>query len=89
MLLSLTNPKALLASLMLYPLFLNTDYSYTSQAITLSLTAMTISFLVYSLYSLAASTLQKKLTSNRFANKIVGAMYLSAAGTLAFKNLNQ
>lgn len=89
MLLSLTNPKALLASLMLYPLFLNTDYSYTSQAITLSLTAMTISFLVYSLYSLTASTLQKKLTSNRFANKIVGAMYLSAAGTLAFKNLNQ
>src|SRR5690606_35482959 len=60
MFVSLTNPKALLASIMVYPLFLSTEYSYSSQAVILSLTAMAISFSVYGSYSLAAITLKNK-----------------------------
>lgn len=82
---SLTNPKALLASIMVYPLFLNSTYSYTTQSLTLSLIAMAISFIVYSSYSLAASALKDRLADSKLANKIVGSMYLGAAGALATK----
>lgn len=82
---SLTNPKALLASIMVYPLFLNSTHSYTTQSITLSLSAMAISFIVYSSYSLAASALKDRLADSKLANKIVGSMYLGAAGALATK----
>lgn len=82
---SLTNPKAFLASIMVYPLFLSSSYSYTSQSIILSLSAMAISFLVYSSYSLAASALKDRLAGNKLANKIVGSMYLGAACALATK----
>jgi len=85
MLVSLTNPKALLASLMVYPLFLSPEFTYSIQAVTLSLTAMVISFTVYGSYSLAASALKNRLTGSSLANKIVGSMYLGAAGVLATK----
>jgi len=85
MFVSLTNPKALLASLMVYPLFVTPYYSYLTQAAILSLTAMAISFTVYASYSLAASALKGRLSGNKLANKIVGSMYLGAAGALATK----
>ena len=85
MFVSLTNPKALLASIMVYPLFLSAEYSYTSQAVMLSLTAMVISFSVYGSYSLAAKALQNKLAGSKLANKIVGSMYLGSASVLASK----
>lgn len=86
MFVSLTNPKALLASLMVYPLFLSTEYIYTEQAAILSLSAMAISFSVYSSYSLAALALKNSLASSKLANKIVGSMYLGAASALAAKS---
>jgi homoserine/homoserine lactone efflux protein len=85
MFVSLTNPKALLASLMVYPLFLNAEYNYIVQASTFSLSAMAISFTVYASYSLAASALKNRLTGSKLANKIVGSMYLGAASALATK----
>lgn len=86
MFVSLTNPKALFASFMVYPLFLSTEYAYTEQAVILSLSAMVISFSVYSSYSLAALALKSRLTSSKLANKIVGSMYLAAASALATKS---
>lgn len=82
---SLTNPKALLASIMIYPLFLSPEYIYSTQAIILSLSAMAISFSIYSSYSLAASALKNRLTGSKLANKIIGSMYLGAASALATK----
>ena len=85
MFVSLTNPKALLASLMVYPLFISHEYTYLTQAVTLSLTAMVISFVVYSTYSLAASAFKNRLSGSKLANKLVGSMYLGAAGVLVTK----
>lgn len=85
LLVSLTNPKALLASFMLYPLFINSHDLYLMQAVTLTLAAMTVSFLVYGSYSLAAVALKKRFSGSATANKIVGSMYVGAAGMLAIK----
>lgn len=85
MLVSLTNPKALLASLMIYPLFLTAEHSYSSQAVILSLSAMVISFSVYASYSLAASALKSRLAGSKLANNIIGSLYVSAAGALTLK----
>ena len=80
---SLTNPKALLASLMLYPLFINQEQSFQKQAILISITAMGVSFLIYSLYCLFASILKDKLSNSHWVNKLIGGIYVSAAGVLA------
>jgi len=82
---SLTNPKALLASFMLYPLFINSYDSYLMQAVTLTLVAMTVSFLIYASYSLAAVVFKKRLAGSATANNIVGSVYVGAAGMLAIK----
>ena len=82
---SLTNPKALLASFMVYPLFLNTEESYVIQAVILSSAAMVISFVIYGSYSLAAVTLKNRFKSNKSENKLMGALYISAASMLASK----
>ena len=85
MFVSLTNPKALLASLMLYPLFIHDAGSYATQSVALGLVAMLVSFGVYGGYVLAASLIRRRLVRSRRANKIVGAFYLGAAGALAAK----
>ncbi|QJX03040.1 LysE family transporter [Alcanivorax sp. IO_7] len=85
MLVSLTNPKALLASLMLYPLFIRDAGSYAAQSVVLGLVAMVVSFGVYGGYVLAASLIRRRLVRSHRANKIVGAFYLGAAGALAAK----
>lgn len=82
---SLTNPKALLASFMLYPLFLNTQDAYALQAVILSSAAMAVSFVVYGSYSLAAVALKNRLESSSVANKLIGGLYFGAASVLASK----
>jgi len=79
LLVSLTNPKALLSSLMLYPMFVSPEQDYWLQAVVLSVAAMAVS------YALAASTIKSKLASSVFANKLVGSLYLGAASALASK----
>ena len=85
MLVSLTNPKAILASIMIYPVFISSEHPYFSQAIALLLSAMLISFSVYSLYSLVAYRLKDYLSGSKLGNKIVGSIYLGAASALASK----
>ena len=86
MLFSLTNPKALMASVLTYPLFISPEYSYVPQALSIALCAMVISFTVYGTYSLSASVFKKRLIQNKWGNKVVGSLYLVAAGTLASKS---
>ena len=86
MLFSLTNPKALLASVLVYPIFISPAYSYAPQSTIIALCAMVISFSVYGAYSFSASVFKARLIRNRWANKIVGCIYLFAAGSLASKS---
>ncbi|PPI83538.1 amino acid permease [Marinobacter maroccanus] len=83
---SLTNPKALLASLMIYPLFITSSGTYISQALALMTVAMAISFSIYATYIVGASKLGKHLRRSEWANKIVASFYLGAAGVLASKS---
>lgn len=85
MLVSLTNPKALLASLMLYPLFIAQSQSLLPQAASLTFTAMVISFCIYLAYCLAGSALKNRLSSSSFVNKLTGSLYVAAAGVLVTK----
>ena len=82
---SLTNPKALLASFLIYPVFISPEQSYIVQAINLSLCAMSISFLVYASYSFFAAVMKSHLSRSKIADRIIGAIYLGAAGILATK----
>lgn len=82
---SLTNPKALLASFLVYPVFISPVHAYNFQAIALSLCAMAVSFLVYGSYSFFASVLKGRLSSSKLADRIVGGLYLGAASVLATK----
>ena len=85
MFVSLTNPKALLASLMLYPLFISSSQAFLPQATALTLTAMAISFCIYASYGCAAVALKDRLASSGLANKLTGCMYLGAVSALAPK----
>lgn len=83
---SLTNPKALLASLLIYPLFITSSGAYSSHAVALMVVAMAISFSIYATYIVGASSLGKHLRGSKWANKIVASLYLGAAGVLASKS---
>lgn len=83
---SLTNPKALLASLLIYPLFITSSGAFSSQALVLVLFAMAISFSIYAIYIVGASKVGKHLRRSKWANKIVASFYLGAAGVLASKS---
>ena len=64
---------------------MNPQYSYLLQAVVLSISAMVVSFTVYSSYSVVASAFKNGLVSSKFANQVVGSIYLGAAGALALK----
>lgn len=86
-LVSLISPKALIASLIIYPMFITPDFPYLQQAVIISLTAMSISFITYISYGMAASKLKTRLTGTLFVNKIAGGLFLSAATILAAKKI--
>ena len=86
MLFSLTNPKAIVASVLTYPLFINQEYSYVPQALSITLCAVVISFTIYGTYSISTSVFKKRVIKNKWGNKVVGSLYLVAAGTLATKS---
>ena len=85
MLVSLTNPKALLASLMIYPLFMAKSEGYVRQAVALVVIAMFVSFVIYAAYIVTASKLGRQLNRGEWASKTVAGFYLGAAGLLASK----
>ena len=80
---SCTNPKGLIASLLLYPAFVNPRLPYLQQALILSFTAMTLSLLVYGSYVQIAGK-AKGLFKNRTAiNRFVGVIYIGVTIALA------
>lgn len=81
-LVSLSNPKVVLINMMLLPVFLSPDKPIVIQGAVIVVTGTVLSFFVYSVYALFASKFMSKLKS-RTTNKIVGVIYMSAAGALA------
>ena len=81
-LVSLSNPKVVLANLMLLPVFLSPDKPILIQGAIIVLTGTVLSFFVYSSYALFASKFMAKMKT-KTTNRIVGAIYTTAAGALA------
>ena len=81
-LVSLSNPKVVLINLMLLPVFLSPDKPIYIQGAVIVVTGTVLSFFVYSAYALFASKFMSKLKT-KTTNRIIGAIYTSAAGALA------
>ena len=81
-LVSLSNPKVVLGNLMLLPVFLSPDKPILVQGAIIVATGTVLSFLVYSAYAFFASKFLAKMKTAT-TNRIVGAIYLTAAGALA------
>lgn len=86
LLVSLTNPKAILVGTLVFPLYIDERQAFLPQAITLGITAMLISFVVYFLYVLCAERLSNKLRRSSLSNKILGSIYAGAGLALASIN---
>lgn len=84
-LVSFTNPKGLLASLLIYPAFVDPTLPYVSQSLVLGLTAMAISLAVYVGYMLIAARAQRLFKSRGTMSKVVGLLYVGVAVALALK----
>ena len=82
-LVSLTNPKAILVGVLVFPLYINGQAPFAPQAISIGITAMLISFFVYSAYVFSAVSLASKLKSNKSSNRVVGSIYIGAGLALA------
>nr|WP_237654404.1 LysE family translocator [Xanthomonas translucens] len=81
-LVALTNPKGWLATLLTYPSFISPYYSYTHQAIALSLTGLLISLLIYGGYALLAQRARTLFRNERNISRVAGAIYLLVAAFL-------
>lgn len=80
---SLTNPKAMLAGMALFPLFLQPNAAFYPQVFFLTLTAMTISFSIYFGYGLLATYFSHRVGRSTWVHKLLGTAYLGAAVGIA------
>jgi len=85
-LVSLTNPKAILVGTLVFPLYIDSQTAFVPQAVAIGLAAMLISFLVYSAYVLCAVSLSSKLKTSKSSNQVVGSIYVGAGLALATVN---
>jgi len=85
-LVSLSNPKAILVGVLVFPLYIDSQSPFLPQAIAIGLTAMLISFFVYSIYVVCAVYLANKLKTNKSSNRVIGSVYVGAGLALASVN---
>ena len=85
-LVSLTNPKAILVGVLVFPLYINSNVPFVPQAVAIGITAMFISFFVYSAYVMCAVSLANRLKTSSSSNRVVGSIYAGAGLALASVN---
>ncbi len=85
-LVSLTNPKAILVGVLVFPLYINSSAPFAPQAVAIGIIAMLTSFFVYSAYVICAVSLANKLKTSKSANRVVGSIYTGAGLALASVN---
>ena len=84
MFVSCTNPKAIAVGIILFPLFIDTSLPFLPQAISIGILAMSTTLCVYGGYIVVAERAATFFeTKKNRMNKIVGSLYLGAAGALA------
>lgn len=83
---SLGNPQAIVASALIFPLFVDAHRPAAPQFAAIGATAAAISVTVYSVYALAATAVGPWLArsgSRPGLGRVIGGFYLAAAGALA------
>jgi len=85
-LVSLTNPKAILVGVLVFPLYISSQAPFVPQALAIGITAMLISFIVYTTYVLCAGSLASKLRTSKHSSRVVGSIYAGAGVALASVN---
>lgn len=83
-LVSFTNPKGIIASIIIYPTFVNDSLPFLPQAIILGVTGMLLSFFIYLLYAYLSSRSRVLFNNQTQINKIVGCIYVFVAFWLGF-----
>ncbi|NRA52552.1 MAG: LysE family translocator [Gammaproteobacteria bacterium] len=76
---TISNPKAILFFMSLFPQFIEPQASYTSQFITLSLTFCCLVLIIHSAYALVASFARNKLLqpkARKVLNQISGSIFM-------------
>jgi len=86
-LVSLTNPKAILVGVLVFPLYISSNTPFVPQAIAIGIAAMMISFFVYTAYVICAVSLASKLKTSKSSNRVVGSIYVGAG--LALSSVNR
>lgn len=85
-LVSFTNPKGILASLLIYPAFIDPDLAYVPQAVAYGITGMAISLVAYTCFMLIADRAKALFRSKAAMNKVVGVIYAGVAVALAVRS---
>ncbi|WLE63319.1 LysE family translocator [Burkholderia plantarii] len=79
LLVSLTNPKGWLASLLTYPSFISPNASYSRQALALGVAAVIISLSIYGGYMFLAHKARTAFDNKAALNRITGVIYALVA----------
>ena len=79
LLISLSNPKGWLASLLTYPAFIDPQRPYAPQALLLTLTAVAISLSIYGGYMLLAHRARAAFAKETQLNRVSAVIYLLVA----------
>lgn len=79
LLISLSNPKGWLASLLTYPAFIDLQRPYAPQALLLTLTAVVISLSIYGGYMLLAHRARAAFAKETQLNRVSAGIYLLVA----------
>lgn len=79
LLISLSNPKGWLASLLTYPAFIDPQRPYAPQALLLTLTAVAISLSIYGGYMLLAHRARAAFAKETQLNRLSAVIYLLVA----------
>ena len=86
---SLSNPKAIVFFMSVFPQFINLNESYTPQFLVLTLTYSFLIIIIHAIYAISASFAQNKLLSkkgNAILNKVCGSIFIIFGITLAASN---
>lgn len=82
-LVSFTNPKGVIASILIYPVFVREDLPFLPQAVILGLTGMACSLVIYAGYIFIAAQARSLFKRQATISRLAGLIYLGVAAALA------
>ncbi|NBB81878.1 MAG: LysE family transporter [Alphaproteobacteria bacterium] len=82
-LVSFTNPKGVIASILIYPVFVNETLPFLPQAVILGLTGMACSLVIYAGYIFIAGQARVLFKNQVSISRLAGVIYIGVAAALA------